>query len=331
MKELGFSLRSVLQTVGLSTSTWHYRHTPRARVAAPVAQSDRAYRSRLSSAEQEKILALLTEGFEAGQSVYECWMQALDGGDPIASQASWYRLARTLEAQRPVRPRKRRRAAAMPQFSATAPNEVWCWDITKLPGTYVGQSYCLYSVIDAFSRKIVGWAVHDREDQNLARDMFTAAIAAEGGACPEKVHSDRGAAMVSEVLKEFYRDMEIDPSWNRPRVSNDNPFAESSFRTLKHANGGMPPFFNTLEEAREWAARKIQHYNEKRAHSSLEGHTPNSVHDGTWVQVHNRRQAALDALAARHPERYAKKPELKTPYAAVTLNTKRPPERLQTA
>lgn len=330
LRMFGMSLRAVLALLGIARSTWQYRHRPRPRKTAPIRQVDRAYPNRVSPAEQDQIVALLQAGFTAGRSVYSSWHQALDAGDPIASLATWHRLARTRCAQqRPVRRRSRRRTCQMPQFEATRPNQVWCWDITKLPGKYRNQWLNLYLVIDAFSRTIVAWRVETHERDELAKEMFETAIA-EQGTRPEIVHSDGGPSMMSDTLADFYRTLGITRSRNRPRVSNDNPHAESWFKTAKYGPE-YPGWFADLAHARTWADTMITGYNTQHHHSSLEGHTPQSVHDGTWTATHHARQATLTKLAARHPERYTTPPTLKTPYASTVLNTNRPTERLQTA
>ena len=323
------SQRAALRLVGLAASSWHYRHHPRPAVDAPVAQADRAYPSRLTDIETARIVALLEAGFAAGKSVYTSWFDALDAGDPVASQRTWYRIAHVwLEASRPVRRRKHRRASSMPQFDATGPNQVWCWDITKVPGPYVGTSYDLYAIIDAFSRYIIEWRIEPVEKDSLALDMFDHAISQH--AVPRLVHSDGGPSMTSKTLTGFYRHHGITISRNRPRVSNDNPFIESWFKTAKY-RPDYPKWFRDIDHARTWAATAIADYNQHHHHSSLEGHTPDAVHHGTWPAVHRRRQATLEQLAATNPSRWRRQPHLETPYATVSLNMKPNPQRLQTA
>lgn len=330
IRQAGWSLRATLELLGISRSTWQYRHRPRPRAEAPIAHGERDYPNRVPAAEQERIVALLTGGFAAGRSVYAAWYRALDDGDPIASMATWHRLARThLAAQRPIRRQRRRRTTAMPQFDAARPNQVWCWDITKLPGKYRKQWLNFYVVIDAFSRLIVAWRVETTERDDLARDMFTTAFAVHQ-THPDIVHSDGGPSMMSDTLAELYRSVGITRSKNRPRVSNDNPHAESVFKTAKYQRG-YPDWFEDLDHARSWATTMVKNYNTSHRHSGLEGHTPQSVHDGTWRTIHNTRQATLNKLAARHPERYPTPPLLPTPYANVRLNLEKPTERLQTA
>lgn len=325
----GLARRRVLPLLGLASSTWHYRNHPRPRVTDPVPQSQRAYGCRLEPPEQEQILHLIGQAFACGDSVFQGWYDALDAGDPLASMSTWYRLACRLEPDRPTRARRSRRATAMPQFEATAPNQVWCWDISKLPGTYLGQWYCLYVVLDVFSRYVLAWRVEDSEDDDLAKIMFEQAIADQGGAVPQIVHSDGGPSMMSTTLAELYRDLGITRSRNRPRVSNDNPHMESWFKTAKYSPG-YPKSFTDLDHARSWAEHVITAYNAGHHHSSLEGHTPQAVHDGSWAQTHQQRKAVLEALALKHPDRYRGQRSLKTPYATVRLNQKKSTERLQT-
>jgi transposase InsO family protein len=316
----GLSQRAALGLLGISRGSWQYRTRPRPPVPDPVPRTARRSASWLDPGEIETIREKVREGFAAGASVYQSYYRALDARDPVASQSSWYRVAAAyLASLRPVRPRRKRRAAAMPQWDATAPMQVWCWDITKLKTAYRNQWFELYVVIDAFSRMIVGWRVERRESAELAQEMFQAALARHGGS-PRVVHSDGGSSMTSLTLTSLFKELGIETSKNRPRVSNDNPHAESLFKTAKYSPG-TPAWFTDLEHARAWAAAFVEHYNHHHAHSALEGHTPANVHDGTWLQVHHQRQATLDALHHKHPDRYPCPTPLNPPYAHVTLNT----------
>ncbi|XSS49940.1 DDE-type integrase/transposase/recombinase [Propionibacteriaceae bacterium G1746] len=176
----GLSQRKALVMVGLSRSTWQYRHRPRPRAADPVPHAGRRYPNRLTADEQARVLELLRAAGQEGVSAYQAWYDALDAGEPVASLSSWYRIARAHQLRLVKVPRKRRRSAAMPQFDATGPNQVWCWDITKLPATYRGQWWNLYAVIDAFSRRIMAWRVEEVEDDLLAATMFEDAFARHG-------------------------------------------------------------------------------------------------------------------------------------------------------
>ena len=330
LRTAGLSQRAALALMGISRGSWHQRTSPRPGRTEAVPHTQRRSALWLSESEIGVIVTMLRVAFEAGKSVYQAFYEALDDGNPVASLSSWYRTARThLEPARPVRRRARRRSTAMPQWEATGPMQVWSWDVTKLKGPYVGTWFDFYVVLDVFSRKVVGWRVEHAEDDDLAKEMFETAIADHDGVVPRIVHSDGGAIMNSGTMKDLFRDLGVLMSKNRPRVSNDNPYSESWFKTGKY-RPGTPAHFDDIDHARTWAGQIVPWYNAEHRHSSLEGHTPTSVHDGTWAQVHHARQGHMDALRAANPERYTKPIRLKTPYAHVTLNTERPNDRLTT-
>ncbi len=326
----GWSQTKALKMIGLSSATWYYRHHPRAKATDPTPHTARTGCTWLTDQETLLIISELMAAFEAKKSVFQAYYEALDAARPVASLSSWHRLAaKYLDPLRPVRPRRNRRSSAMPQWDADAPMQVWSWDITILPGPYRGQNYHFYVVLDVFSRKIVGWRVEDHERDELAKDMFERAFTAEAGQ-PHTVHSDRGASMSSLSLAGLFTLLGIDRSRNRPRVSNDNPFSESAFKTAKHGRFDYPQFFCDLDQARTWATAFVHTYNHEHRHSSLEGHNPASIHDGSWVQIHQHRQAVLDQLYTENPRRYPRRPTLKTPMAHTTLNQPKKPDRLQT-
>lgn len=334
MQELlkaGQSQRCALALLGVSRGSWHARANPRPGRERPVAHTDRVCSWWLTPQETAQIRAKLEVAFGAGQRVFQAYYEALDAGEPVASLSSWYRVARAcLESQRPVTRQAKRRSCAMPQWSATAPMQVWSWDITKLKGPYLKVTYDFYVVIDVFSRKIVAWRVEEIESDRLAEEMFKAAFTAEAGQ-PATIHSDGGASMTSTVVADLLDILGIERTKNRPRVSNDNPFSESWFKTAKYSPG-YPPWFESVGQARDWAGKFVTWYNTQHRHSSLEGHTPTNVHDGSWIQVHHARYSSLEALRAANPTRYPKSVTLKTPYATVALNPQgdRNPHRLTT-
>lgn len=327
---LGWSQRAALGLLGISRGSWHYRSHPRPGVVDPVPHGRRVSASWLDASEVTAIQGCLTAGFEAGKSVFQCFYEALDAGVPVASLSSWYRIARRLLAgQRPVRRRRTRRSTAMPQWEAAGPMQVWCWDITKLKGPYRGITFDLYLAIDAYSRLVVAWRVEDTESGHYARQMFDEAFTVHGGQ-PRIVHSDGGTSMTSDTLTGLFRLLGVEVSRNRPRVSNDNPYAESWFKTAKYAPT-MPAWFDTIEQAREWMAGFVAYYNDQHRHSGLAGHTPASVHDGTWVEIQQVRQDTMDALRRANPGRYRRPLKLAVPYPSATLNMQpKPQDRLKT-
>lgn len=325
----GLTQRAALDLAGVPRSTWHYRTHPRARVLNPVPHTARRAKSWLTPAEQDLISAKLQSAFGAGESVYQAFYDALDAGEPVASLASWYRIARArLDEQRPLRRTRNHRASAIPSLVVDTPLQAWSWDITHLKGPYRRITYQLYLAVDVFSRLVVAWRVEDREDDDLAREMFDTAFTRHG-ARPRIIHSDGGPAMTSKTLTELFRDLGIEVSRNRPRVSNDNPYSESLFKTAKYT-ASYPAHFTDLEHARAWSADFVGHYNHRHHHSGLEGHTPIHVHTGTWRQVHTNRQTAMDHLYATHPERFTHRPLIHAPMAQVSINHPTNDDRLQT-
>lgn len=327
--EAGLSQRAALAVAGMSRSTWHYRSHPRPRAAAPVPHTERRAASWLTMAEQDAIAAHLTTGFTRGWSVYHSFYEALDAGEPVASLSSWYRVARArVDAQRPVRRTRRHRASAIPTLVVDGPMQAWSWDITHLKGPYRRVTYQFYVAIDVFSRLIVAWRLEAREDDDLARDMFETAFL-HHRARPRIVHSDGGPAMTSHTLTGLFAELGIEISRNRPRVSNDNPYSESLFKTVKYAPT-YPAYFTDIDHARTWAEDFVAWYCDEHHHSGLEGHTPADVHAGTWRHVHQQRVATMDRLYAQHPERFNSPPQVKTPMATVAINYPTTTDRLQT-
>lgn len=325
----GLSQRAALVVAGMSRSTFHYRTHPRPRVDAAVPHTARRAPAWLSTGEQDQIAAKLTAAFGRGESVYQGFYDALDAGDPVASLSTWYRIARTrLAAQRPVRRTRTHRASAIPSLVVDAPMQAWSWDITHLKGPYRRVSYQLYVALDVFSRMVVVWRVEAREDDELAREMFQTAFTAHG-AQPRIVHSDGGPSMTSKTLTQLFSDLGIEVSRNRPRVSNDNPYSESLFKTAKYTPT-YPTYFDDIDQARAWSATFVDWYNHRHHHSGLEGHTPADIHHGTWNAVHHQRVEQMARLYVAHPERFTRPPTIRTPMAHVAINHPTTDERLQT-
>lgn len=324
----GLSQRVALALAGMSRSTWHYRTRPRPRVVDPVPHTARTATSWLTAAEQDLILVELQAAFSSGESVYQAFYDALDAGEPVASLSSWYRIARArLSTQRPVRRTRKHRATAIPTLVVEAPLQAWSWDITHLKGPYRRVTYQLYLALDVFSRLVVAWRVEAHEDDELAREMFAEAFTRHD-ARPRVIHSDGGPAMTSKTLSGLFSELGIEISRNRPRVSNDNPYSESLFKTAKYAPT-YPAYFTDISHARAWAADFIDWYNHRHHHAGLEGHTPADVHCGTWRAIHAQRVTAMEQLYAAHPQRFTQPPTIRTPMAQVAINHPTTDERLQ--
>ena len=308
---------------GLSRSTWHYRRHPRARVAEPIPQAQRAYPCRISAADRAEVETRIQAGWQDGVSVDHAFAAAWDEGLMLASRRSWWRIAAAIEDQsgRPVAPTRGSLAARTPReapvLCATKPMQVWSWDITDLRTPWRGVAFKGYSILDIYSRKIVGHRVEEREVDQLAVDMFDNAFDAHGH--PEGVHADSGPAMRSTLLKDRLADLGITETHNRPRVSNDNPFSESEFRTMKY-RPNYPGTFTSIEEARAYMDWYVDWYNQNHKHSGIALFSPNEVHDGTWRTRWQQRDQVHQAYYAQHPERFRQRPQTPAPATVVGIN-----------
>jgi putative transposase len=328
------SQRQALAMIGLSRSTWHYRSKPRPRVADPLPQKDRSYPSRIGAADRAVITQKIIAGWEVGTSVDYSFACTWDEGMMLASRRSWWRIAATIEDQsvRPVTPTRSstKTPRQAPVLKATGPGQIWSWDITDLRTPWRGMAFKAYSIIDIYSRMIVGWRVEERECDDLAVEMFEAAFAGHG--LPAVVHADSGPAMRSTVLKDLLADLEVGQTHNRPRVSNDNPFSESEFRTMKY-RPNYPGTFTDLDAARTWVSSYVPWYNNQHRHSGIALFTPSAVHNGTWVHCWRQRNQAQQAYYNAHPERFRSRPHTAapSPIVGINLTNKTEPDRLQAA
>lgn len=260
----------------------------------------------LDAAERTGVLEVLTSPAYRDLAIPQVWARELDEGRYRCSVSTMYRIARAAGQVR-----ERRRVAThpprtRPELLARGPSQVWSWDITALKGPVKGIWYRCYVVLDIFSRYVTGWLVAAAEDAVVARDFLADAVA-RNGAAPHTVHADRGGAMVSKPVSELLVDLGVLRSHSRPRVSNDNPYSEAQFKTMKY----MPDFpdrFGSLEDARAFCEEFFLAYNHEHRHSGIGMHTPASVHFGTADQIRDQRQATLDRAHNRHPQRFAHRP-----------------------
>ncbi|MFN7151359.1 MAG: transposase, partial [Microthrixaceae bacterium] len=222
-------------------------------------------------------------------------------GQYIGSVSTMYRVLREN-----CQVRERRRLAShpprkAPELIATTPGQVYSWDITKLAGPVKGVYYDAYVMIDIFSRYIVGHIVHASEDGLLAKEMMQDAFGLHG--TPEIVHSDGGPSMTSKTVKTFLSDLGVTRSRSRPHVSNDNPYSEALFKTMKYLPV-FPDRFVSLAHARQFLDEFVHAYNHNHRHTGIGMHTPADVHYGLADQVDRDRDAALETARRAHPERF---------------------------
>ena len=255
----------------------------------------------LTHAEQGEVLAVLTSQRFVDKSVAQTWATLLDEGVYLGSISTFYRVLREAEETRERRRQATHPAKVKPELVATQPNQVWSWDITKLHGPAKWTYYYLYVILDIFSRYVVAWTIAAREDSNLAKELLEHAMGVHG--VPDVVHADRGTSMTSKPVAQLLVDLGVTRSHSRPHVSNDNPYIESEFRTLKNRSS-YPGVFASLAEASMYVAQHVHWYNHAHHHSGIALYTPAQVHDGSWKTLHARRQVSLADYHARHPERF---------------------------
>lgn len=316
------SQRQALELTGVSRSTWHYRQHPRDRVADPIPQTERAYQSRISEPDREKITEHILSGWAGQNSVDHAFASAWDQGIMLGSRRTWWRIAAEIEDQmlRPKVPARKERTAPRnkPVLKATGPGQVWTWDISDLYSPWRGVVFKAYKITDIFSREIVGWRVEDREADHLAVEMFAQAIAMHGTPCI--VHADNGAAMKSNLLRDFLKEQHgTELSHSRPYVSDDNPFSEAGFRTMKY-RPGYPKVFADLDSARAYLGEYVPWYNQEHKHSGIALFSPSQVHDGSWREAWQTREHALQRYFQAHPERFRARPSTPTPAGTVGIN-----------
>jgi putative transposase len=232
----------------------------------------------------------------------------LDEGTYLASVSSMYRLLRERDQVRERRAQARRPPTVKPELVATGPNQVWSWDITKLAGPQKWNWFHLYVILDVFSRYAVGWLVAPRESAALAEGLIAEAIFDQGvGHDQLTLHADRGSSMTSKTVTQLLADLGVLQSHSRPHQSNDNPFSEANFKTLKYFPT-FPARFVSIAHAREFVDGFFDHYNNHHRHSGIGLHTPADVHFGRAEAVRAQRQAVLDAAYAAKPVRFRKPP-----------------------
>lgn len=315
------SQRQALQLAGVARSTWQYRKQPRPQVAEPVPQGERAYPSRISGEDRERIEEYILAGWAKQVSVDHAFASAWDEGVMLGSRRTWWRIAKDLEQQtlRPIIPTKKgnRTPREVPVVTATRANQAWSWDITDLLTPWRGIAFKAYKITDIFSREIKGYRVETREADHLAVEMFEDAIGEHGA--PEVVHADSGAAMRSNVLHDTLTAHRVRLSHNRPYVSNDNPFSEAGFRTMKY-RPGYPRVFESLESARDYIDTYVRWYNTEHKHSGIALFSPSQVGDGSWEQAWATRDQALQRYYELHPERFRSRPRTPSPAEKVGIN-----------
>ena len=305
VKELGprLGFAATCDALGIARATYYRRVAPcpagppRPRPAPPRA---------LATEERLTVLAALHERAHADLAPAEVYARLLDDGRYLCSERTMYRILAEHGEVRERRNQLRHPTYAAPELLATAPNQLWSWDITKLLGPAKWTYFHLYVILDVFSRYVVGWLVAPRESAALAEKLIDETCKRQQIARGElTLHADRGTSMISKPVALLLSELGVSKTHSRPYVSNDNPYSEAHFKTLKY-RPGFPERFGSLEDARAFCHAFFTWYNHEHRHSGIGLHTPHDVHHGLAVSRNTARTAVLGLAYAQHPERFVR-------------------------
>lgn len=312
-------VRPLCDTLSVSSATY-YRHrrppsapsTPSTPstvshvVARPDCVAPTVQPRALSLVERSCVLAALHEPRFVDLAPAEVYATLLDEGTYLCSERTMYRVLAENSEVRERRDISRHTHYAAPELLATKPNELWSWDITKLKGPAKWSWYHLYVVLDVYSRYVVGWMVAHRESATLAERLISTTCERQGIEPGQlTMHADRGSSMTSKPVAFLFADLGITKTHSRPHVSNDNPYSESQFKTMKY-RPDFPERFGSIEDARAHCVNFFRWYNSEHRHSGLGMLTPHDVHHGLAEMRHAHRVVVLQSAYTAHPERFVK-------------------------
>ncbi len=313
-------IRRACRAIGKPRATYYMQHrsTPRpSRAKANRKPHPRA----LSAQERQAILDHLHSERFRDMSPATVYATLLDEGIYLASIRTFYRILRSQGEVRERRAQATHPPRVKPELLAQQPNQVWSWDITMLPGPVIGTYYYLYVVLDVFSRYVVGWLIAPRESAELAVELLEECVRREGvepGALT--IHADNGSSMASKPLALLLADLGVAKSHSRPHTSNDNPYSEAQFKTLKY-RPDFPDRFGSIEHAREFCRTFFRWYNHDHRHGGIGLLTPETVHYGRADAVIEQRARVLSAAYATHPDRFVNgQPEPPKPPQTAWIN-----------
>ncbi len=275
----------------------------------------------LSAEERIQVIETLRSEPYRDQPPAEVYQRLLEEDQYLCSVSTMHRLLRQDDENGERRPQRPAQRHAIPRLLAYGPNEVWTWDITKLPLIHRGIYLSLYVVLDLYSRYAVAWMLSAKENSALSTQLMNEATMRYGITQGQlTVHQDRGSPMTAHGYLENMRELDVTCSHSRPRVSNDNPFSESQFKTQKY-QPDYPGRFDNMAHARQWCESYFDGYNFKHHHSGLAGFTPEQVFTGCYQEVAKQKQRALNTRFEKNPERFVKGcPRVKLPPEFVAIN-----------
>lgn len=311
--DAGAALYKACEELGISKRTYNrWKNTDSGYIDKRTICERPEPANKITSEEKKEILAVCNAQEFASKTPCEIVPILADRGIYIASESTFYKVLKEAKqlCHRGREQKKRKRPVST--HKATAPNQVWMWDITYLNGPIKGQHYYLYLFSDLYSRKIVGWEVWESEDAKHAGELVKRIYRDEKIYLrrlkeePLVLHSDNGSPMKGSTMLETLYTLGITPSRSRPRVSNDNPYAESLFKTLKYVPNFQPQGFASLEEARIWVKHFVNWYNNEHRHSGINYVTPAQRHAGEDQEILAKRKEVYMKAKERHPERWSK-------------------------
>lgn len=320
----GARQRKACEVLELSVRT--YQRWVKAGVVGDRRQTTKrpAPANKLSDVERQRILDVCNTPAYAHLPPYQIVPRLADQGVYLGSESSFYRILKAAnQLQHRGRFKVRTKTNQVRHFIATGPNRVWSWDITYCPSRLIGQHYYLYMIEDIYSRKIVGWEVYDQESGDHAAVLVERSVWREHCVRNQLIlHSDNGGPMKSLTLRAKLRELGIENSYSRPRVSNDNPYSESLFRTVKYHPRWPAEGFESLDAARLWIKDFVHWYNHEHRHSRIKFVTPEQRHSGDDVTILKQRHALYIKMKHRHPERWSTTTRNWQHEACVELNPK---------
>lgn len=308
-------VRDACGAIGLARSSYYRKLRPA--IAGKARRVPRA----LDACKRREVLDLLNEERFVELAPAEVWAMLLDEGRYLCSERTMYRILAEQHVVRERRNQRRHPAYKKPELLATHANELWSWDITRLKGPNKWSYYQLYVILDVFSRYVVGWMVAERESSVLA-DRLIAETCKRQSIAPGQLtlHADRGTSMTSKPVAFLLADLGVTKTHSRPHVSNDNPYSEAHFKTMKY-RPNFPERFGCIQDARAFCQDFFAWYNCEHRHSGISMLTPHDVHHGLAAERLDRRAAVMATAFAANPERFVRGcPKAKQLPTAVWIN-----------
>ena len=296
-----YGITEACTAFGVSRATLHRLRNPK-----PKQKIKKHNHRRLTDAEEKEVLDVLTNDRFVDESVPEIYATILDKGTYLCSQRTMYRVLERHKAVHERRDQCHHPEYTKPELLATGPNQVWSWDITKLKGSQKWSYYHLYVIMDIYSRYVVGWMVATRESAVLAERLIHETCLKQN-IDPDQltIHADRGSSMRSKLVAQLMADMGITKTHSRPHTSNDNPYSESQFKTMKYRHT-FPKTFGCIEDAKTFLREFFEWYNCQHRHSGIGSITPESLHTGEAYKIREKRCQTLEEAYLKNPERFVK-------------------------